>query len=109
MLYHFDYLGKRGGTIFLIHHGSCNRVLSHNINRCSLFDFLNNFILAGNCRHPFTITTTKKRNANLNKALCEFGYEFVELKRIDHDFDDEDAFMYGYRHVDLQEPPVILQ
>lgn len=97
-MFHFDYVGKRGGGVF----ENCNdgaMVVLNGKNRFSFDEFLNTFVLIEYYKHPFTVTTTAKRQRRIAKQLEKIGYTFCVLAQIDYDLDDENAFVYGYHSV----------
>jgi hypothetical protein len=102
-MFHFDYVGKRGGGVF----ENCNdgaMVVLNGKNIFSFDEFLSTFALIENYKHPFTITTTAKRQRRLDKQLEKIGYVPYELRQLDFDFGDENAFVYGYYFVKSSNP-----
>ena len=102
-MYNFDYVGKRCGAVFEGHE-SGYQVSLDGKQRFTFDKFLDTFVLIENYRHPFTITTTAKRQKRLDKKLENLGYVSVVLKQIDFDFKEENAFLYGYYQVNLPNP-----
>lgn len=102
-MYHFDYVGKRGGAVFEDRDNG-NMVILNDQKIFTFNQFINTFVLIENYKHPFTITTTEKRIKRLDKQLEKIGYIPTRLVQIDFDFGDENASVFGYYHVNSRNP-----
>lgn len=102
-MYHFDYVGKHGGAVFE-NYKDGSMVFVNDKKSFSFDDFLNIFVLIEQYKHPFTITTTIKRQEKLDKQLEKIGYVPIVIEQLDFDFGEENAFIYGYYHVNSSNP-----
>ena len=95
-MYHFDYVGRGGGTVF---EGKGGDIVSYNgQKKFSFSKFLSTFVLIENYKHPFTMTVPASRLRRLSKQIIAEGYVGVELEQIDFDFRNENAYVYGFYH-----------
>ena len=101
-MYHFDYISKWGGTVFEGERG--RRVTINNKNYWSLNDFINNFVLIENYKHPFIITTTAKRFEKIDKMLLKMGYAYVVLEQCGENMGEYTINKYGAYYFRLSNP-----